>query len=125
VLRAVKGASDAGKGGKGLGCSMVNVRLPIRITNLDLNSGKKDKVINVRPEEVSPLAHWLHEQLIARSTFVPCFPHGEWMFVRLSAQVYLERSDFVWLGDVLKDIMEGVTGFLERNKNGTQAKAKI
>ncbi|KAL4992214.1 pyridoxal phosphate-dependent transferase [Aspergillus falconensis] len=125
VLRAVKGTSDLEKGGKGLGCSMVNVRLPIQITSRGLGSTEKGTVINVPPEDVSSLAHWLHEQLIARGTFVPCFPHGEWMFMRLSAQVYLERSDFVWLGGVFKEILSGVGGFLEGIKDGTKVKAKI
>ncbi|KAL4978523.1 pyridoxal phosphate-dependent transferase [Aspergillus desertorum] len=125
VLKAVKDAGDVGKGGKGLRCSMVNVRLPIRITNLELVAEENGKVINVRQGDVSPLAHWLREQLMARGTFVPCFPHGEWMFVRLSAQVYLERCDFVWLGGVFKDILGGVEGFLEGISNGVEAKVKI
>ncbi|KAL5003511.1 pyridoxal phosphate-dependent transferase [Aspergillus recurvatus] len=125
VLRSVKGVGDLEKGGKGLECSMVNVRLPIRITSQGLGSAEKGKVINVRPDDVSPLAHWLHEQLIAKGTFVPCFPHGEWMFVRLSAQIYLERSDFVWLGVVFKGILGCVGGFLEGIKDGTQVKAKV
>ncbi|KAL6235227.1 hypothetical protein BDW75DRAFT_210223 [Aspergillus navahoensis] len=125
VLRAVKGAGDLVKGGKGLGCSMVNVRLPIRIMNYGFGSAENGKVINVRPNDVSPLVHWLHEQLIARGTFVPCFPHGEWMFVRLSAQVYLERSDFVWLGGVFKGILEGLGDFLEGIKDANRVKAKI
>ncbi|RDW90358.1 putative aminotransferase family protein (LolT) [Aspergillus mulundensis] len=117
VMRAERGETG------GLGCSMVNVRLPVRITNRDQGSGLGENVgvVDVRPDDVSPLAHWLHEQLIARGTFVPCYPHGEWMFVRLSAQIYLEKKDFVWLGGVFKEVLEGVPGFLEGIKREIKA----
>ncbi|KAL4941261.1 hypothetical protein BDV06DRAFT_194854 [Aspergillus oleicola] len=112
VLRAVKGQTG------GLGCSMVNVRLPIRVSDSDSpvkGNGKGDGkgVVTVRSADVSPLAHYLHEKLIERGTFVPCFPHGEWFYTRLSAQVYLERGDFVWLGNVLRETLGGVEGILE------------
>ncbi|KAL4961151.1 putative aminotransferase family protein (LolT) [Aspergillus stella-maris] len=106
ILRAVKG----GKGG--LGCSMVNVRLPIRVSDEDERQKKRDGIVTVRSADVSPLAHYLHEKLIEKGTFVPCFQHGEWFYTRLSAQIYLEKSDFVWLGDVLKEILGGAEGFL-------------
>ncbi|KAL4910062.1 hypothetical protein BDW74DRAFT_173529 [Aspergillus multicolor] len=117
VMRAEKGMTG------GLGCSMVNVRLPLRVTSQGRGSvpGGQDGVVDVHPDDVSPLAHWLHEQLIARGTFVPCYAHGEWMFVRLSAQIYLEKEDFVWLGGVFKEILAGVPGFLEGIKKEIKA----
>lgn len=95
---------------------MVNVRLPIFIS--DGASGvsgsfKEDGVVYVRSEDVSSLAHWMHERLVEKGTFVPCFPHGQWLYTRLSAQVYLEKKDFVWLGGVLREILNGMGGFLD------------
>ncbi|KAL4803507.1 pyridoxal phosphate-dependent transferase [Aspergillus unguis] len=114
VLRAEKGQAG------GLGCSMVNVRLPIFIS--DHVPEKKEKgVIYVRSENVSSLAHWIHAQLVEKGTFVPCFQHGQWFFTRLSAQVYLEKSDFVWLGGVLKEILGGAEGF----PGGLGSKARL
>ncbi|KAL4951786.1 pyridoxal phosphate-dependent transferase [Aspergillus filifer] len=104
VLRAVRGEKS------GLGCAMVNVRLPIRVS--DENEKKQDGIVTVRSADASPLAHHLHEKLIEKGTFVPCFQHGEWFYTRLSAQIYLEKSDFVWLGGVLKEILGGVEGYL-------------
>ncbi|KAL4933373.1 putative aminotransferase family protein (LolT) [Aspergillus undulatus] len=110
ILRAVKGQEGP------MGCAMVNVRLPIHVSDNSSASRKEEGVVYVRSADVSSLAHYLHERLIEKGTFVPCFPHGEWFYTRLSAQVYLEKSDFVWLGGVLREIMGGVEGFLEALK---------
>ncbi|KAL4795311.1 pyridoxal phosphate-dependent transferase [Aspergillus venezuelensis] len=112
VLRTFRGEKG------GLGCSMVNVRLPIRVSDSEVrkNGEKEEGIVTVRSADVSPLAHYLHEKLIEKGTFVPCFQHGEWFYTRLSAQIYLEKSDFVWLGDELKEILTGVEGFLRTLK---------
>lgn len=114
VLRAVKGERG------GFGCAMVNVRLPVRIIEsqspVQMKSGPSKGVIDVRSEDVSSLSHWMHAQLVDRGTFVPIFPHGEWFFTRLSAQVYLDRNDFEWLAGILKEILGGVEGFLSTLK---------
>ncbi|KAL5338770.1 pyridoxal phosphate-dependent transferase [Aspergillus crustosus] len=93
-----------------LGCGMVNVRLPVRVASGQ--NRKEEGGYVVQAKDVSTLAHWFHEQLVERGTFVPCFLHGEWFYTRLSAQVYLEKSDFEWLGAVFKEILGGVEGFL-------------
>lgn len=36
-------------------------------------------------------------------TFVPVFVYAGALWTRLSAQVYLEKSDFEWLADVLAE----------------------
>lgn len=114
VLKAVKGERG------GLGCAMVNVRLPVRIIEpqspAQTKSGSSRAVIDVRSKYVSSLSHWMHAKLVERGTFVPIFPHGEWFFTRLSAQVYLDRNDFEWVAGVLKEILGGVEEFLDTLK---------
>ncbi|KAH8428368.1 uncharacterized protein LDX57_006069 [Aspergillus melleus] len=96
-------------------CAMTTVRLPIAIaTAADVNS-------NVGAD--AELAPWvtLSEQDALRAlarihrglmdeyrTFVPVFPHGPWLWVRLSGQVYLERGDFEWLAAALGELCRRV-----------------
>ncbi|KAL4879102.1 pyridoxal phosphate-dependent transferase [Aspergillus karnatakaensis] len=97
--------------GEKVGCGMVNVRLPIKIASVAV--GEEEKGVHVvRAQDVSALGHWFHEQLVEKGTFVPVFAHGDWFYTRLSAQVYLEKSDFEWLGAILKEILRGLEGFL-------------
>lgn len=84
-------------------CAMTNVRLPI--------STKKDLVLDqslcstVEPDDIGPTIRFFQTTLVQRyGTFVPVFAHGGWLWVRLSAQVYLEKKDFEWLGGVLKEL---------------------
>ncbi|KOC11242.1 hypothetical protein AFLA70_617g000400 [Aspergillus flavus AF70] len=74
------------------GCSMVNVRLPV-----DLEG---------RLEEVG---EWIAKTLVRRHrTYVPVFVHAGQLWARVSAQVYLDEGDFVFLGEALKGLCDEV-----------------
>ncbi|KAF7596527.1 hypothetical protein BBP40_001400 [Aspergillus hancockii] len=89
-------------------CGMSTIRLPIAI------HGANDQVISsadhpVAAEDISKVVHFLQVTLKDEyGTFVPVFRHGDWLWTRLSAQVYLEKQDFEWLGEVLKELVERV-----------------
>ncbi|KAF7593013.1 hypothetical protein BBP40_012172 [Aspergillus hancockii] len=53
---------------------------------------------------VPVITTWFRDTLINRyGTFVPVFQYGGWLWMRLSAQVYLDRGDFEWLAGVLNE----------------------
>jgi selenocysteine lyase/cysteine desulfurase len=83
-------------------CCLVNVRLP-----LEASPTKKDGVDSVNPEHAFKAASWIEKQLFENyDTFLPIyFLRGQW-WTRLSGQVYLELSDFEWVGHKLKAICE-------------------
>ena len=79
-------------------CAMVNVRLPVRV-----GAGEED----LREDELQGVFRWVGDVLIRKySTFVPVFRLGDALWTRLSAQIYLEKGDFVWLAGVLKEVCE-------------------
>lgn len=74
-------------------CAMINVRLPLDIV----------------PEDVRAVVQWVGETLIRKyGTYVPVFRYGDALWTRLSAQVYLERKDFEWIGGVLGEVCERI-----------------
>ena len=89
-------------------CGMSTVRLPIAV------NGQENRMLSspyppVAVEDVSKVVHFLQVTLKDEfETFVPVFQHGNWLWTRLSAQVYLESRDFEWLGRVLKGLVERV-----------------
>ncbi|KAK6535684.1 hypothetical protein TWF694_002135 [Orbilia ellipsospora] len=77
--------ASQGDGGK---CPMVNIRLPL----VNIPQSEYQNVYNLFTKEVG----------VRENTFVQVYVHaGKW-WVRLSAQVYLEMKDFLWIGDLLK-----------------------
>ncbi|KAF3925997.1 hypothetical protein ABW20_dc0107610 [Dactylellina cionopaga] len=73
---------DAGR------CPMVNVRLPL----LPIPKNEVEALYNTFTKELGK----------KENTFVQVYVHnGKW-WVRLSAQIYLETKDFVWIANVLK-----------------------
>ncbi|KAL2857257.1 pyridoxal phosphate-dependent transferase [Aspergillus pseudoustus] len=84
-------------------CGMATVRLPIAIQGL--SSLAKPSCLMIQADEVASTINWLQENLSHKyGTFVPIFALDNWLWTRLSAQVYLEISDFEWLAGVLKEL---------------------
>lgn len=76
-------------------CAVANVMLP-----LTLKAGEEARKADV----------WLLSTMMKEyKTYVPIlFLYGKW-WVRFSSQIYLERSDFEWAGNMLKDLCQRVT----------------
>ncbi|KAG0018906.1 hypothetical protein BGZ81_010028 [Podila clonocystis] len=73
--------------------NMVNIRLPFK----DLSN----------PKLASP--NYLMDLLMDKyNLFTPSFKHGGNMYTRVSAQIYLEISDFIRLGNVWKEIVDEI-----------------
>lgn len=90
-------------------CGMSTVRLPLAVANGNVEQGKSSPYAPLKPEEVQRTIRWIQGTLAQKyNTFVPVFAHGAWLWTRLSAQVYLERSDFEWLAGVLKQLCKEV-----------------
>lgn len=93
-------------------CGMTTVRLPIPIqddTDLSPDAGKKRVCMPLPADEVPGVCRWMQDTLVDEyDTFLPIFPHGGWLWTRLSAQVYLEKKDFEWVAPILKDLCERV-----------------
>ncbi|KAG0204526.1 hypothetical protein BGX28_003574 [Mortierella sp. GBA30] len=72
--------------------NMVNVRLPIK----DVNHPKAD-------------SKYLMDTLMDRyNVYTPAFQHGGYLWTRVSAQIYLELSDFERLGHIWKEVIDEI-----------------
>jgi selenocysteine lyase/cysteine desulfurase len=83
-------------------CCMVNILLPITKPT----SGE-DSLVKGPDTSPTTVTEWMQQTMIkSYKTFMPVFPfQGSW-WVRLSAQIYLEASDFEWAGWTLKELCE-------------------
>lgn len=98
-------------------CAMVNVALPL-VTGVDLKAGvklteKEEKEVEgmyeIPKEEAAKAFNWMYKVLREEyNTFVPMTFYRRRFWARLSAQVYLEESDFEWAGQTLKEVCERV-----------------
>lgn len=93
-------------------CAMTTIRLPIPIqdgTDISADAGKKRVCTPLPADEVSGVCRWMQDTLVDEyDTFLPVFPHGGWLWTRLSAQVYLEKSDFEWVAPIVRELCERV-----------------
>jgi hypothetical protein len=92
-------------------CAMATVRLPFAV---DVPGGEHDPKtatarLTLQAAQAADVAGEMQKAL-ARDygTFVPVFAHGGWLWTRVSAQVYLETSDFEWLGGALGELCNKV-----------------
>lgn len=66
-------------------------------------------------DKIEPVRSGLERMLTHEyGTFVPIFVYGGGLWLRASAQVYLEVSDFEWLGEALLELLrrEGEKGWV-------------
>lgn len=73
--------------------AMVNIRLPFASGSIDLGDKGPGHVVQ-----------WGQKTSMEYRTFIPFFWHADAWWVRLSAQVYIELSDFEKTGEVLQQI---------------------
>jgi hercynylcysteine S-oxide lyase len=79
-------------------CTMVNVALPLWV-----GTGPEGKVLST--SEAPGVKQWMEETLIAdHNTFIQLFIYQQRFWTRLSAQVYLDMSDFEFGGRVLESM---------------------
>ena len=71
--------------------NMVNVRLPIK---------------NINHPKIGTPDYLVRLLLDRYNLYAPTFEHGGYYWIRVSAQIYLELSDFVHLGHVMKEVIE-------------------
>ena len=84
-------------------CCFTNVRLPLRFSHQE--SLEKNAKGTLDAANGAKIVTWLMEcAMYEYNTWIPGkFYYGA-IWVRLSAQIYLELKDFAWAGGVLKDL---------------------
>ncbi|EPS33714.1 hypothetical protein PDE_08676 [Penicillium oxalicum 114-2] len=88
-------------------CAMATVSLPIGVA--DEGTTVSGAAVTITPDEAARVSAWVTSTLLTKhNTFVPIFHHGSRLWTRLSAQIYLEISDFEWLAGVLQDLCDQV-----------------
>jgi selenocysteine lyase/cysteine desulfurase len=90
-------------------CAMVTVRLPLAYGSGIDNSSCSSPYPRLEDADIPDVVDWMQAVMVNKyKTMVPVFEYGGWLWVRLSAQIYLERSDFEWLGRVLQELCDQV-----------------
>lgn len=98
-------------------CAMTTVRLPIPVRDgweKDPRTGfgaegRRSLCEPLDADKAAGVCRWMQDTLVERfGTFLPVFPHGGWLWTRLSAQVYLEKRDFEWAAEVFKGLCDEV-----------------
>ncbi|KAH6857136.1 pyridoxal phosphate-dependent transferase [Chaetomium sp. MPI-CAGE-AT-0009] len=92
-------------------CSMVNVALPLVVQPGDGKEleGELASLPSFPESDISAITNWLLRTLMdEHNTFIVLYTYGGRWWARLSAQVYLELSDFEWAGRVLKELCKRV-----------------
>ncbi|KAM5447435.1 hypothetical protein MaudCBS49596_005946 [Microsporum audouinii] len=91
-------------------CAFANVRLPITIVDdQGVAQGKlsRPEWPAVKVGDAVRACRWMEQQLVLKHhTMSPCYVHAGSIWTRLSAQVYLELSDFEWLAGVFKEVFK-------------------
>lgn len=81
-------------------CAMANVALPIWSGEAGVDAKETDTVLS--PEDAGKALQWMLTAMIEDySTFMALFMHGDRMWVRISAQVYLGVEDYARAAEVL------------------------
>ena len=84
-------------------CCLTNVRLPLLFSRQESLAVDANDTLDASNGE--NVVTWLQECAMCEyNTWVPAKFYGGAVWVRLSAQIYLELKDFEWAGGVLKDL---------------------
>ncbi|KAL1956912.1 hypothetical protein VTO42DRAFT_6659 [Malbranchea cinnamomea] len=87
-------------------CAFANVQLPISIQG---TSSSGVYPVSIKEADINAVARWMEKELVfTHHTMVPVFFLGNTLWVRLSTQIYLELSDFEFLAEALKSLVERV-----------------
>ncbi|KAK5653236.1 hypothetical protein OQA88_9135 [Cercophora sp. LCS_1] len=94
-------------------CAMVCVALPLAVEPGQWDEKPRDEDLEglhvIPAAEVGKARQWILDTLIRDyKTFVALFDYRGRLWVRISAQVYLEMEDFEWAGKTLKEVCERV-----------------
>ncbi|KAH2372381.1 hypothetical protein KXV98_008140 [Aspergillus fumigatus] len=86
-------------------CAMATVRLPFAVSGSEQDPKTASARLTLQAAQAAEVAGEIQKALVRDyGTFVPVFARGGWLWTRLSAQVYLEKSDFEWLAGVLNEL---------------------
>lgn len=84
-------------------CCFANVKLPLVFKKRDENSYFNEEALD--PEDIGLVQKWLNAKAAKEfDTYLQIAFHYGNMWVRLSAQTYLELRDFEWVGVRLKEL---------------------
>ena len=87
-------------------CAMFNVKLPFVFVPSDQPI---EEPFHFYEYDAPYIVKWMGRTLVQKyGTFVPTSWYGGALWTRLSAQIYLDKSDFDWIGGVLKEMCEVV-----------------
>jgi hercynylcysteine S-oxide lyase len=95
-------------------CAMVNIRMPLAFKDdEEVNPHVPDPSSSPFPllsiKDATPITEWMQGRLIMEfDTFAKFYPHGGWLWLRLSGQIYLEIEDFEWIGHIARSLCERV-----------------
>ncbi|KAF4632230.1 hypothetical protein G7Y89_g5897 [Cudoniella acicularis] len=94
-------------------CSFANIRLPIPFTSPTTTSSSSTNPTPIifTPKKATAIAVWLNRTAVdEHDTYLQIAFHGNVLWVRLSAQVYIGKEDFEWIGHVLVGLCARVRG---------------
>lgn len=104
--------------GKLLDCTMVNVRLPVEIVSTSDTEGRRhadarrasdngEGTYTVEEGDAKAFQSWLEGHLIDNhNTFLATYIYDSKLWVRMSAQIYVELQDYEWAANVLLESIE-------------------
>ena len=91
-------------------CCFAMVRLSPVYSDADVN-GSAENGTSLPTKAAPEIAKWMSSTLMEKyDTFIPGMLYEGAMWMRLSAQVYLDLEDFRWAGNVLKELCRNVEG---------------
>lgn len=93
-------------------CCMVNVRLPLQVTDDEDSTGAAsmaNMTASIPGVQVSTVTHFLTSSCVSDySTFIAFIFYRDAWWARLSAQIYLDLADFEYGGHVLQGLCKKV-----------------